>query len=180
MWKNVKTLVLGCVLLFVGVIIIPIATYIATRGLEAHDIRFTMPSEIEVAAQTDTNYSIISEFLNTFQVGVAEVDTLKSKYSPDFVDVIVNDYDSEVFLFWMKFGYISCGIVLSLLFSISGIFCLIMAYKRLTHRDPMGIQSERLITKKTATKGSKDVVRQKKASTVQKKAKPRSFMGMRS
>jgi len=178
MQKNFKTMILGFVLLFLGLVVVPIATTIAVRGLEEHEVRFTMPTEAEVIAETGMEYNVFQELVNAFGLTSPLVEET-SKYVPENINVLVKEYDSAVFLFWVKFGYISCGTALGLLFGGSGLFCILLAYARLTHRDPMDIQSDRVIKAAKPRRRNK----KKKATAVintDPSKKPRHFMGMRS
>lgn len=176
MWKHIKTLVFGFVLLTVGIVVLPIGTTILIRGLEVQEVRFTMPNEIGLVAENEVGYNIFKEFLNVFRTDVEE--TEQSKFLGNGIDVMVEDFDEEEFLFWIQFGYIAAGSLLSLLFSASGLVCIFLGYLRLTHRDPAGIQSDRVIIRKKVTRSAGTKL--KHAKPAGPKKKERSFLGMRS
>jgi hypothetical protein len=168
---------LGIVLLIIGIFVIPIGTTIMVRGLEQHEVRFTMPNEMEIAAETGVDYNVVQEFLNVFRTEVQEVE--QSKFLPMGVDVLVEDFNGERFMFWIQFGYIAAGSALALLFSISGLVCSFIGYTRLTYRDPMGIHSEQLVQAKKA-KAAEAEKAKAAANPKTKKRVQKSFMGMRS
>lgn len=182
MWKDIKTVLLGCVLVFLGLVVIPLGTTIMVKGLEAPEIRFEMPDEIEVTAKTGSNYNVFREFMNVFRTQIKMVD--QTKFLPEGVEVIVENFDGQKFKFWIQFGYIVTGSILAIMFTVSGVVCIFLAYVRLTYRDPMGVHGEPFTSKddvesKAASASNQgSILPQSKVKSMQRRR--RTFMGMHS